>query len=144
MSNKVEFLGKINVGKKLEIDNHNRKVLDYQLAFFSENQEVIIIIQKYDEKKYKAEKRTEQQNKYYHKLLDIICEHTGDEHMDLHENLKCMFLSRPWVKADKEYLVVKSTRDLKPKEFGNYLEQVFKWASEEFGLILPESKNYYD
>lgn len=95
------------------------------------------------EKKYKEEKRTEQQNKYYHQLLDIICDHTGEEHMILHEDLKIKFLARPYIKEDKEYLIVKSTRDLKPKEFGDYLEKIFKWASEELNLILPSSDQFY-
>lgn len=96
------------------------------------------------EKKYIEEKRTEQQNKYYHKLLDIICDFTGDEHLNLHEELKIKFLARPYIREEKEYLIVKSTRDLKPNEFGDYLEKIFKWASEEYGLILPSSSEYYD
>lgn len=97
----------------------------------------------YDEDKEKDKLRTEQQNKYYHKLLDIICAHTGEEHMQVHTDLKCMFLSRPWVKGNKEYTLVKSTTELTSKDFGDYLEKVFQWASSELGLILPSSSEYY-
>jgi hypothetical protein len=97
----------------------------------------------YDDKKEENRIRTEAQNKYYHKLLDIICDHTGDTHMDIHNNLKAEFLSRPWVKGDKEYLIVKSTKELTSKEFTVYIERVFQYASTELGLTLPSSEDYY-
>ena len=97
----------------------------------------------YDEKKEKEARRTEQQNKYYHKLLDIICDYTGDTHRELHENLKFQFLAYPYVRGDKEYWIVKSTKDLTSKNFGDYLEKVFNWAVTEHDLVLPSSSDYY-
>ena len=57
--------------------------------------------------------------------------------MDLHMTLKCMFLSRPYVVKDKEYVIVESTTNLNSKNFSKYLERVFEWASSELGLVLP-------
>lgn len=126
---------------KLQLTEQQRQIITSNLKYFTDGQEVLLDISKYNEAKYKKDKRTEQQNKYYHKLLDIICDYTGEEHLKLHNDLKCMFLAKPWIKEDKEYLVVSSTRDLTLKEFGDYLEKVFKWASEELNLNLP-SANY--
>ena len=113
------------------------------LRFVPDGTELKIEVTVYNEKYENERKRTEQQNKYYHKLLDIICDHTGDEHMDMHDNMKIMFLAYPWVKGDREYTVIKSTRELTSREFGAFLEKVFAWASSELGLVLPEASSFY-
>lgn len=97
----------------------------------------------YNEKREKERTRTEQQNKYYHKLLDIICDYTGSDHRELHEDLKFKFLAYPYVREDKEYWIIKSTKDLTSKNFGDFLEKVFNWAVTEHGLVLPSSSDYY-
>lgn len=96
-----------------------------------------VVISDYDPVKEEEELRTIQQNKYYHKLLDIICDHTGDNHMEMHEKLKIELLGKPYVYKDREVIVVPSTTELTTRTFGDYLEKVFKFASEEFGLVLP-------
>jgi len=99
---------------------------------------VRLIASAYDPKKEEEEQRTLRQNRYYHKLLDIICDHTGDYHKDMHRELKIKILGRPYIYKDREVIEVPSTRDLTTKTFGDYLERVFQFASEEFGLVLPE------
>lgn len=106
------------------------------------NSPLRVVFTPYDPEKEEEEKRSKAQNRYYHLLLDIICDHTGDEHMTMHEQLKIELLGRPYVLKDKEVIVVKSTKELTLKEFGDYLEKVFKFASEEFGLHLPAPKHY--
>jgi hypothetical protein len=107
------------------------------------NVELKIEISIYNEKKEKERTRTEQQNKYYHKLLDIIADYTGSDHRELHEELKHQFLAYPYVRGDKEYWMVKSTTQLTSKNFGEYLEKVFNWAVTEHDLVLPSSSDYY-
>lgn len=124
---------------KLQLTDIQKKLIASNLKYFTDDQEILLEISKFNEAKFKKDKRTEQQNKYYHKLLDIICDYIGEEHLKLHNDLKCKFLAKPWVSEDKEYLIVNSTRDLTLKEFGDYLEKVFKWASEELNLILPSA-----
>lgn len=102
-------------------------------------EEVRIIVTPYDKEKEEEDLRTIQQNRYYHKLLDIICDHTGDNHMEMHEKLKIELLGKPYVYKDREVIVVPSTTELTTKTFGDYLEKVFKFASEEFGLVLPST-----
>src|ERR1700761_7285754 len=62
---------------------------------------VRVIVEPYDEEKEKEEQRSRAQNRYYHKLLDIICDHTGENHVKLHEDLKVQLLGRPYVLKDK-------------------------------------------
>lgn len=125
------------------LDIPNRDGLRAALRILSDNTKVKLELSIWDEKKELDKRRTEQQNKYYHKILDIICEYNGDTHMDMHTELKAKFLARPWVKGDKEYLIVKSTKELTSKQFSSYIEQVFMFASTELGLILPNSSEYY-
>lgn len=115
--------------------------LNDTLIGISVNKKIKVELSIFDEKKERDKKRTEKQNKYYHKLLDIICDYTGTTHKDLHEDLKVEFLSKPWVKHDKEYMIVGSTSRLNTKEFSTYIDRVFQYASEELGLILPD-KDY--
>lgn len=103
---------------------------------------VRVIVEPYDKQKEEENQRSKAQNRYYHKLLDIICDHTGDNHLEMHEKLKIELLGRPYVYKDKEVIIVPSTTELTTKTFGDYLEKVFKFASEEFGLVLPSTNSY--
>lgn len=125
------------------ISGKEKLLFESQLRFVPTGQLLKVEISEYNEKKEAEELRTLRQNSYYHKLLDIICDYTGDEHMGMHEQLKIRFLSRPYIMEEKEYTIVKSTRGLKPKEFGDYLEKIFSWASEELELRLPDASEYY-
>lgn len=97
----------------------------------------------YDPIAEEEDKRSKAQNRYYHKCLDLICEHTGENHLKLHEDLKVELLGRPYVYKDKEVIVVPSTTELTTKTFGDYLEKVFNHAAT-MGIVLPDSKQYYD
>lgn len=106
-------------------------------------EEVRIVIVPYDRDKEEEDKRSKAQNRYYHKCLDLICEHTGENHLKLHEDLKVELLGRPYVYKDKEVIVVPSSAGLTTKTFGDYLEKVFHHAAS-MGIVLPDSKDYYD
>lgn len=107
------------------------------MQFLPKDKTYRVTIDDYDPDKEEEEVRTKKQNAYYHVLLDIICKHTGDDHMDLHDYLKYKFLSRPYVCRDGEAIIVGSTRSLTIEGFGEYLEKVFKFASEYYELVLP-------
>lgn len=139
----IKSLGYYSVlAEKLVIKSELKAQFDAECKLLAKDVCRITIVP-YDEKKEVEEQRSLAQNRYYHKLLDIICDHTGDEHMDMHKELKVRLLSNPYVLDDREYIIVGSTRDLTTKEFGGYLEKVFKFASEEFSLVLPSSNQYY-
>lgn len=102
-----------------------------------------VIVTEYDPEAEEEELRSIQQNKYYHLVLDIICDHTGDNHMSLHEDLKIKLLGKPYVYKDREVMIIPSTTQLTTKTFGDYLEKVFKFASEDLGIVLPSPNQYY-
>ncbi len=130
-------------GSKLVfIDDNERKRFDVVVGMLPEA-EFRMIVELYDARKEEERKRTENQNRYYHKLLDIICEFTGDDHLDMHDKLKAKFLGRPYVLDNKEYIIVPSTTSLNSKNFGEYLEKIFAYVSEEYELILPSPSDYY-
>jgi len=88
-------------------------------------------------------------NKYYHAILNIICIHSGQgtgdqnfDHDELHEILKKKFNSRivRFSKGGSE-IVGQSTSDLDTKEFASYVNQVKKWAKDEFGIGIPEPQD---
>lgn len=140
----IRALGRVVPSAKFGFDSEEANNISAQLVHFAKVGTTLrVIITPYDPEKEKEETRSKAQNRYYHLLLDIICEHTGDEHLDMHEQLKVRLLGRPYVLEDKEIILVKSTKELTTKEFGDYLEKVFKFASEQFGLVLPSSNQYY-
>lgn len=123
------------------LDKEKTKYED-KLRFFPDGR-YKMSIEPYDERKEAEMLRTQAQNRYYHKLLDIICDHTGDDHLDMHDKLKIKFLGRPYVLDDKEYIIVPSTTTLTSKNFGEYIEKVFLFSAEEYGLVLPNPSDYY-
>jgi len=137
----VKGLAQVDVtGKPMFRSEQERKQFYAEIKLWAKDALVRIIVTAYDPKKEEEELRSKAQNRYYHKLLDIICDHTGDDHLELHEKLKIRLLGRPYVLDDKEVIIVPSTTELTLKTFGDYLEKVFRFASEELGLSLPESK----
>ena len=114
-----------------------------QLKFIAVDTEVIIEVREYNEAKEKESFRSAAQNRYYHKMLDVLCDYTGDTHMDMHEQLKVRFLAKPYVLEDKEYMIVKSTTELTTKNFAEYLDKIFHWAAEELEVTLPAASEYY-
>lgn len=133
----------IHKDNKLDLSKSQKLGIEAFLSLVPSDKKILLSLDVYRESSYKKKKRTEQQNKYYHKLLDIICDYTGMLHPDLHLELKRKFLCKPWITEEKEYLVIGSTRDLTPSEFGDYLEKVYSWASTDLELILPHSSDYY-
>lgn len=138
----VKALVKINGNGNPTIKLEDYKQGVAELKLHAKEQTVRVTVTPYDPIAEEEDSRSKAQNRYYHKLLDIICDHTGDTHLELHEKLKIELLGRPYVYKDKEVIVVPSTTELTTKTFGDYLERVFKFASEEFGLVLPSPKQY--
>lgn len=81
-------------------------------------------------------------NKYYHCILNILGAHTGHTHEQLHDICKKKFnaevINLP--KSGSE-IRGKSTTNLDTKEFAAYVNRVKMWAMDEFGVIIPESKD---
>ena len=92
-------------------------------------------------------KRTLSQNAYYHGVVvPMVKEGLYNQgysevktNEDAHEILKHLFLKRKMVneKNGDEITVAGSTADLKTVEFNMFLEEVWRWASEYLGIVIP-------
>ena len=69
--------------------------------------------------------RTQKQNRFYWKYLEIIAEETGNNKDTLHLLFKNMFLSKGADEAfGKAVRKTRSTTDLNKKEFTEYIKQI--------------------
>lgn len=83
--------------------------------------------------------RSLNQNRYYWSVvLGIIADSTGNTTEDLHLVIKDMFLPRKFLKlGTREIEARKTTTELTPTEFEQYLERVRAWAAQELGINIP-------
>lgn len=88
----------------------------------------------------KKKKRSVRQNSYYWLLVTMISDHTGFTKEEVHAILKQRFLKVERVNevTGAIYEYVRSTTELSTVEYEDYLEDVRRFASEEFGIYLPE------
>jgi hypothetical protein len=92
------------------------------------------------ELKIDRDKRSGQQNKYYHGIVvKILSDETGFTPDEMHETLKYKFLR--YSKAlpnGEEVQIIMSTTDLDTKEFEEYLEQIKRFAIQELDVYIPD------
>ena len=75
---------------------------------------------------------------YWGAVLTTIAAHTGHSSEDLHSVFKDMLLERKFLKmGSREVELRKSTVDLSPKEFNDYIERIVAWAAQELGVTVP-------
>lgn len=86
------------------------------------------------------------QNRLYWKVyVGLIAEHTGYTPEEVHELLKAKFLPKKFTLADTQgeitdqFVIGRSTTRLNKIEFGQYLEEIAKWAAESLGIVMPEA-----
>lgn len=92
-------------------------------------------------------KRTLPQNAYYHGVvvpmvregLYNIGYNEVKTNEDAHEILKHLFLKKKMVneKNGDEITLASSTAELKTVEFNVYLEEIWQWASDYLGIVIP-------
>jgi len=69
-----------------------------------------------------------------------IAQETGNSTEDVHTVMKDMFLPRRFIKmGPKETEIRKTTTDLTPTEFAQYLEAVMAWGRTELGINFPDA-----
>jgi len=83
-------------------------------------------------KKY-FKKRSNSQNKYYWKCIQIIGDELGYERDEMHETFKATFLSR----EENELKHVPSSANITTKEFSGYMERIIRFAAKQ-GIVLPD------
>ena len=82
--------------------------------------------------------RSDNQNRYYWKCLDIISNSTGYSSTELHELFKRLFLP-PKIKniLGREVKWPASTTELSKVEFGEYMDRIQSEVST-LGIVLPK------
>lgn len=93
------------------------------------------------------EKRTNQENRYYHGVvLAILGDFFGydvrikEEIEELKDLLNAQFLTKkvPWSKdRRRKILVTKRSSDLNTKEFEEFMSEIRTWAKVKFGVHIP-------
>jgi len=83
--------------------------------------------------------RTKKQNSLYWRWLGILRKESGNSKDVLHAYYKDKFLpSITESYAGEQIRVTKSTRDLTPREFTDYLSEVEEHAREFHNIVLPQ------
>ncbi|HPW67804.1 MAG TPA: hypothetical protein PLS84_12085 [Salinivirgaceae bacterium] len=83
--------------------------------------------------------RTIPQNKLYRLWLKLIADETGHTDNDLHAYFKAAFLEKQYKVVFSEQVEIDaSTTRLSTKEFTTFLDNIYLFASETLGIILPK------
>lgn len=81
-------------------------------------------------------------NRLYWAWVDYIADETGNVRDDVHESFKAMFLGSEIIEIrGKQMVHVRSTRDLKVKEFATYMTKIQAWCVD-IGIVLPTNADY--
>jgi hypothetical protein len=80
-------------------------------------------------------KRTNDQNRYYWFILDLISKETGQDPLSLHDAFKFRFSGKITVKG---LVIPQSTKTRDTVEFTNYIESIRVWAAEFLNMNIPD------
>ena len=81
--------------------------------------------------------RTARQNNLYHAIVDQVRVETGNTKEAIKVHCQSEFLeSRIEVVANKQRVVLKSSKELNTKEMGVFIDEVIAWAENDIGLKL--------
>lgn len=92
-----------------------------------------------------SRKRSNQQNRYYWgAMLPIVQQ--GMKELGVivsieqtHELLKFRFLKSEYVTNDGEIIqTIRSTTELSPPEFNDYIEYIKQWSAEYLNIVIPD------
>lgn len=110
---------------------HEHKIVDVQSFkdFLSQSKDGQYVIKKY------VKNRSNDQNRYYRWLLQIVEKETWQEKEVVHERMRMKFLS---VNEDWKLPYCKSTQWLTTDEMWDYIEKIRNFMAE-YGIILPDA-----
>ena len=132
---KTEIFCNVENGKVIS----NRKLLADTLATFSGR--ISITIQKV------KKVRSNQQNRYLHAAFTILSteliNYTGDERYTavmVKDIVKCKFLTVDMINESSGEVIgtrIKSTTELSTLEMNEFIENMIRWAAEQFNITIP-------
>jgi hypothetical protein len=89
----------------------------------------------------KRKRRTLNQNALYWKWIGEVVDHvsdcTGYEKDEVHEYFKQRFLEPKAIEIDGFAAKRYTTTDCDTGEMAKYMDRIYRWASQELGLVLP-------
>ena len=112
----MKFTGKVNNGKLTLDDRLGLKQYLYDLEGY-----VTLEI------KLAEKVRSPQQNAYYRVIVRLLAKELGYTDNEMHKVLKNKY-------------EIESTKHLSIEEFGEYIDQIIRWAVTEMGIVLPDPK----
>ena len=81
--------------------------------------------------------RSLSQNKYYWGvIIEILSDNFGYDKEEMHEALKFKFLKKY---NDTDLVTVGSTSKLSTAEFTKYIDEIIRWASTEYRVVIPSA-----
>ena len=81
--------------------------------------------------------RSLNQNRYYWSvIIEILSDYFGYEKEEMHEALKFKFLKKH---EDTDLVTVGSTAKLSTAEFTEYIDEIVRWASTEYQVVIPSA-----
>ena len=122
------------VDKKLKFFEHEKLAIARWVSTFPNGTKLDIIIRKH------SSKRTNEQNKYYWKIvIGILANEFGYEPDEMHMVLREKFL-RIYDNKHPDFVIAKSTTKLSTIDFIGYVERIQRWASIEHQIFIPDPK----
>jgi hypothetical protein len=111
------------------------------LAKLPEGDYTVIVMQPGDQR------TTQQNSRYWSRLIHAFCEHTGYTSWEAHNLSKEMFLHRRATACDHVGMEIvgdvklgESTTQLCAACFGLYMDDLEAWLGSEFGIVPKESR----
>jgi hypothetical protein len=119
--------GKVEKGK-LILNNPNRYLV-HLVGFEGKDVELVL-------RKKKSQRSLNQNAWYFGVIIEVLREHLGYDKDEIHEALKNKFAS----KTDERtgLVIVESTARMDTKRFGEYCEQIQRWAAEFLQVYIPD------
>jgi hypothetical protein len=85
---------------------------------------------------------------YWGCIVGLLSEHTGFSPDEMHELLKGKFLPKKLAIPDghgevvAEFIIGGTTTTLNKIDFGEYCEQIRRWASADLAVVIPDPHEY--
>ncbi len=81
--------------------------------------------------------RSLSQNRYYWGvIIEILSNNFGYDKEEMHEALKFKFLKKH---EDTDLVTVGSTAKLSTAEFTDYIDEIIRWSSTEYRVVIPSA-----
>ncbi len=122
---RLDFHGTVQAGK-LELERR----VDFMTAVrHLDGKDVTLTLEK------RSKKRSKSQNNWFHQICHLCSESSGYDFEKVKEIFKQRFLL---IADDGKYAYCRATSSLNTAEMALFLENVLRFAAEEWGVVVPD------